>query len=156
MRSLLPVLIVLLAFPGMLAAQHREDEAVLNVVQRMFDAMRTHDTTALRAIVHPTARLLGVGERDGVPMVRELPMDRFIAAVGAATEEWNERFWDAEVRIDGNLATVWTAYAFFLGTSLSHCGVDAFQLARMADGWKIVHIADTRRTEGCTVPSHAR
>jgi hypothetical protein len=40
-------------------------------------------------------------------------------------------------------------YSFWLGTTFSHCGIDAFQLARLGSEWKIIAIADTRRTDGC-------
>ncbi|NNF04972.1 MAG: nuclear transport factor 2 family protein [Rhodothermales bacterium] len=36
-------------------------------------------------------------------------------------------------------------YAFFLGESFSHCGVNTFTLARQADGeWRTIAVADTR------------
>jgi hypothetical protein len=73
----------------------------------------------------------------------------FIAALGRATEAWNERMFAPEVRIDGSLATVWTEYDFHLGTQFSHCGVDAFQLLKTSAGWKIVALSDTARREGC-------
>ncbi|MEI2720897.1 MAG: hypothetical protein V9E87_12310 [Gemmatimonadales bacterium] len=63
----------------------------------------------------------------------------------------DERIYDPEIRIDGGLATVWTFYAFFVGERLSHCGVDAFQLARTSEGWKIIALADSRQTTGCSV-----
>ena len=47
---------------------------------------------------------------------------------------------------------VWAKYAFYAGEQLSHCGVDAFQLVKGAEGGKIFHIADTRRREGCETP----
>ncbi len=53
------------------------------------------------------------------------------------------------VRIRDNLATMWIEYAFFRGEQMSHCGEDAFQLARTEEGWKIIALADTQRTEGC-------
>ena len=57
-----------------------------------------------------------------------------------------------EVRIADDLASVWAPYVFHVGEKLSHCGEDAFQLARTDrgwPGWKIVAVAYTRRTEGC-------
>jgi membrane carboxypeptidase/penicillin-binding protein len=56
---------------------------------------------------------------------------------------------DVEVRVDGPLATVWTYYDFFAGGEFSHCGYDAMQLLKVRGDWKIVALADTRRTEGC-------
>ena len=85
--------------------------------------------------------------------VDESTIDRFIAAIGSEREEvWDERIWDWDVKVDGNLASVWVPYAFYRGEQLSHCGVDAFQLVRLDGEWKILHVIDTRRREGCTGP----
>ena len=55
--------------------------------------------------------------------------------------------------VDGGIAQVWTDYAFYVGAEFSHCGVDAFHLAKDAFGsWKIMHLMDTRRKEGCIEP----
>lgn len=136
------------------AAQEGEEAAVMAVVESMFDAMRAGDSAAMRAVLHPTATGTSVSVQDGVPtLTREESLDGFVQAVGTPHEEvWDERIWDAEVRVDGNLATAWMKYAFYLGDQFSHCGVDAFQLFKGEDGWKVFHIADTRRREGCDTP----
>ena len=54
-----------------------------------------------------------------------------------------KRMWDPEVRIDGPVATLWTAYAFYCGLEFSHCGTDAFQLAKTPDGWKVAAVSYT-------------
>ena len=125
-----------------------EERAVIGVVKRLFDGMRTRDTVSLNAVFAPDARLLGVG-RDGRSLNVTTPA-QFIAAIAGATgPAWNETIHNPEVRIDQNLAVVWTEYDFHLGTQFSHCGIDAFQLLKFADGWKIVSLADTRHREGC-------
>lgn len=135
-----------------LAAQSPERE-VLAVVQRLFDGMRAGDSTVVRSVFDSTARLVTTSVREGAPLLRVSPIDRFVAAVGAPHDAvWDERIWDAQVRIDGNLASVWTKYAFYRGTQFSHCGIDHFLLFRRAEGWKVVHLADTQRREGCETP----
>lgn len=148
------VLLAAMAMPAPAAAQDSEEAAVMAAVEAMFDAMRTGDSAAMRAVLHPTATGVSVSVREGVPtLTREESLDGFVQAVGTPHEEvWDERIWDAEVRIDGNLATAWMKYAFYLGAEFSHCGVDAFQLFKDEDGWKVFHIADTRRREGCEPP----
>ena len=131
------------------AAAQPPDPEILKTVGRMFDAMRARDTVALKAVLDTSARLVTTTTRDGRPVMRVGSIQRFIGAVGAATEPLDERLFDPEVRQDGNLATVWTRYTFYLGIQLSHCGYDAFQLFRSDAGWKIIHIADTQRREGC-------
>ena len=54
-----------------------------------------------------------------------------------------------QVRIYGDMATVEGWYDFHVGERLTNCGVNAFQLVRTSDGWKIAHIASTIQTTGC-------
>jgi len=71
----------------------------------------------------------------------------------AGTPPWNEPIYDPEVRIDAKVATVWAWYDFLAGEKWSHCGIDAFQLAKLADGWKITQLVDTRYQTGCKTPA---
>lgn len=134
------------------ALAQRDAEAVMAPVQALFDAMRARDSAAARAVFHPEARLVGTFTREGQPVVQANAIDGFIQAIGRGHEEWNERIWDWEVRVADNLATVWTKYDFLLDGELSHCGVDAVQLVKTGEGWKIIQIADTRQREGCEGP----
>ncbi len=132
-------------------APEAEREAVLAVVNRLFDAMRQGDSAMLRSAFHPEAQLATAVVRNGTPTVTFDAIDGFAQALGGkpAEQVWDERLYETVVHIDGTLATVWTEYDFYLGDQFSHCGVDSFQLAKTAEGWKIFSIADTRRREGC-------
>lgn len=138
--------------PAFVGAQESEEEAVLAAVERLFEGMRTADSALVRSAFHPDAVLIGTEDREGNPATRVNPIDGFVRAVGGATGEWHEPFWDWELQIEENLASVWTRYAFYFNGEFSHCGVDAFLLARSEDGWKIVSLADTRQREGCPEP----
>ena len=135
-------------------ARTADEEAVIAVVVQLFDGMRAGDSDVVRQTLAPEARLVATSTRDGESVLRTVDIDRFVEAIGEPRDEvWDERLWNIEVRIDDNLATVWTEYAFYVGENLSHCGVDAFQLFRSRDGWKIFQIADTRRAaETCNRP----
>ena len=153
MRSLAIALTIASLLPVAVEAQSApvpdERDAVLAVVQRLWDGMRTRDTALVRSVFDSTALLTRVVTRDGVARVQVLPISGFVEALGRSTETWNERMFAPEVRIDGSLATVWTEYDFHLGTQFSHCGVDAFQLLKTSTGWKVVALSDTARREGC-------
>jgi hypothetical protein len=160
------VVAVLLAGVGVLTpdaaraqagAPEPEARAVLEVVHTLFDAMREKDEEALRGVFHPEARLVTTGPGpDGVPGARSTPIEGFIQSVVGSPAYLDELLWDEEVRVSGGLATVWTPYAFYADGEFSHCGVDAFQLARTAEGWKIIQVADTRQREGCEIPEDVR
>jgi hypothetical protein len=127
-----------------------DEEAVLAVVEALFDGMREKDDALLRSVWHPEARLQSAGaDRDGNPRVTSTPVESFVANVLSAEAYLDERTFDEEVRVDGNLATAWTPYNIFVDGQFSHCGVDAFQMVRTAEGWRILQLTDTRTREGC-------
>lgn len=136
------------------AAAANDQAEVLAVVTRLFDGMRKRDSSMVSSVFRPGAKLVSAfTNREGKAVVQEEAVENFVKMVGGATgDTWDERIFEPEVRIDGNLATVWTRYEFWLGTKFSHCGVDAFQMAKSAEGWKVVALADTRKREGC--PGH--
>ena len=141
-------LILLLVASSRIDAQVASDSAAITgVVTRLFDAMRTRDTTTMRALFVPNASMQSL--RDSAVTFDRI--DGWIAGVARAPQGvvLDERLGPQTVRIDGNLATVWVDYWFFVGPRFSHCGVDALQLARIGGGWKIFSVVDTRRTTGC-------
>jgi hypothetical protein len=123
----------------------------LAVVHRLFDAMRAGDSASVRATFHPEAQLATAAiSKDGTPRVDIDTVDAFVRAVGTPHNEvWDERLSNERVLLDGPLAVVWADYSFYAGIKFSHCGVDAFELARAGADWKIVSIVDTRRRQGC-------
>lgn len=130
------------------AAQRVEDE-VLKTVQSLFDGMRARDTALMRSLFHAEARLMSAETRDGVPRVSVDALAGWLRGVAGSKEILDERLRDTEVRVDGNLAMVWTGYDLFVGSRHNHCGVDVFILGKTAEGWKILDVADTRRKDGC-------
>jgi len=149
----LTILMAAAAPAGRVAAQTAEKDVVA-VVQTFFDGMLARDTAMMRTTFDPSARLLAIATpQGGRPGVRVITMDQFLASVaGMQGEGANERIYQPEVRIDQDLATVWTFYTLHVGERFIHCGIDAFQLLRLDGEWKIVSVADTRRTEGCEAP----
>ena len=125
-------------------------DAVIAAVQTLFEAMRTRDTTALRAAFTPGAQLVSVRTVAGTPArFQTQPLAAFVTSVGRAPEELIERMWDPRVEIAGDLASLWAPYDFRIGANFSHCGHDAVHLVRTAEGWKIAGITYTVITTGC-------
>jgi cyanophycinase len=132
----------------------RDELAVIATMNRLFDAMRSQDTAAIRRLAHPELRIFVPGTGNDRPALRVSTLDEFIAQVAASSERLDEAALQPEVRIDGNLATIWTYYEFRRGERFSHCGHDAFHFARADDGWQIVGLAYTTRAQDCTPGPH--
>lgn len=151
-RPLQWCLLLLLATPGTAMAQ-ASPAAVAEVralVTRLFDGMRAGDSSAVRAVFHPEARLGSAVLREGALAFRPSSAEAFIRAVGAPKEAvWDERVSNLRIEVDGPLATAWMDYRFYAGERFSHCGVNAMQLVRAPEGWQIVSLVDTRRQADC-------
>lgn len=143
--------------PGAVPAGHSaadaaspEEAEVLAVLDRLFHGMRMRDASILEEVFHPEARMLVAPPGGAAPVpVPVRSTESFIASVGASMEPLHEPYFNPEVRIDGHLATVWTFYHIYRGETFVHCGYDSFDLVRTPDGWKLVFLAYTTRTEGC-------
>jgi Putative lumazine-binding len=143
----------IVAAPALGQDPAQDRAAVLAVVRRLFDGMRSGDSAAVRATFHPKALLATAATRQGKSQVQIDTVDAFVRAVGTPHPAvWDERVRGTRVDLDGPLASVWAEYSFYAGAKFSHCGIDAFQIARDGQEWRIVALMDTRRRDGC--PDH--
>lgn len=136
-------------------AQPSPDPAITATIQQLFKGMENGDSAQVHATFARDITMATVRrDKAGNPLLqREASPQGFLKAVGTPhPQTWYEEIWDVKVQQDGDFAQVWCDYAFYIGNTFSHCGVDAFQLHKQKDGWKIFHLADTRRTENCTIP----
>lgn len=122
---------------------------VIAETERFFDAMRRHDAAALRESIHPDASFYVVSSDAPLATVK---VDDWIMRIASSSEFLDERMWQPEVRIEGNLATLWAPYDFHRDRNFSHCGIDSFQFVREAGRWKLLTIVFTRKMTGCTTP----
>ena len=140
-------------------AQTPEENAVKSVIHRLFLGMEKGDSAMVRSALRPEVIFVTIfRDRQNNPRFkREDSPDEFLKAVGTPhAEVWHEEIWNLSIRVDGGFAQAWCDYAFYLGNTFSHCGVDAFQLYREKTDWKIFQLADTRRKEPCEIPDTIR
>jgi hypothetical protein len=126
-----------------------EEAAIRGVADRLFETMEAKQLDALRGLFVPEGRLVSTFMRQGQPGLRVLTLDDFIRMVAEAKEPYRERMFQSEVRVEGDVATLWGRYDFHAGARLTNCGYNSLQLVRTKEGWKILHIASTIITQGC-------
>jgi len=121
------------------------------IVDTFFEGFHEGDTLKMRSVMAPAMKMQTVFANKDGNHVKDDDMNGFVKAIGKRPEsqKWEEKLLDYKVQIDGNLAHVWTPYEFWLNGDFSHCGANAFTLAKMNDGWKIVHLIDSRRRASC-------
>jgi len=157
MKTRSTLILCLIAFSQLAFSQSEgEKESVMKPIKKLFEAMQKGDSAMLRKAFASQVTMATIRKDNAGKLIftRESSLDGFAKAIGTPhTEAYNEMIWGEKVEIDGNFAQTWMSYAFYVGKKFSHCGVDAFHLAKGDDGtWKIFHLADTRQKEGCNVP----
>jgi hypothetical protein len=143
------LLLALGTAPLVAAEAPDERRAVVETVERFFHAMAAKDVEAARAVTVPEGRWFAVRPVEGRRTIRSFSNAEDFAAWPTREGWYLERIWDAEVRVDGELATLRAPYDFWLDGAFHHCGVDAIDLLRDDDGWKVIGGAYTMRQEGC-------
>ncbi len=134
-----------------LFAQQISTTTIKQTINTMMDAMRKGDSTLLRSVLAKDMELQSIAiDTTGRVSLSTESANGLVTLIGTPHADlYDERIVFGGIKIDGPLASVWTPYKFYLGTTFSHCGVNFFQLARMDDGWKIIHIAYTIMKDNC-------
>ena len=150
--KLLFFLIYLLSFTQLIAQQSFNEADARQLVDTFFEGFHDGDTTKMRSVMVPSAVMQTASATvEGKNMVSEGSVEKLLDAIANRPPEqiWEEKILDYKVQIDGNLAHVWTPYEFWFNGNFSHCGANAFTMAKTDQGWKIIHLIDSRRKEGC-------
>ncbi|HZY37559.1 MAG TPA: nuclear transport factor 2 family protein [Mucilaginibacter sp.] len=148
-------IIAVLIFSKMSTAQNiqgsSDTAAIKQTMNTFFDAMRKGDSTLLRSVFSKGSILQSISnDKNGVAKLSTKTADDLVKQIGTPhSQVFDERIVYNGIKIDGSLACVWTPYKFYLGDQFSHCGVNAFELMRTADGWKVVYIVYTVRNNDC-------
>ena len=120
-----------------------EEEAVLEVIQDLFDAMAERDTARAAEILHPEGQFF----RIPVPFEGDVPEPNshqsFVENLAGPGPDLLERMEHAEALVHRGIASAWTPYDFYADGEFSHCGVNAFTLVRGDAGWRITGIVYT-------------
>ncbi len=136
---------------GLNAFAQSSEDSVKAVVNTLFTAMKTADGALLRTAFSDSAVLQTIARnKEGNTVIRNESVDDFVKSIsGLKKDAADERIEFASIKIDGNLASVWTPYKFYFNGNFSHCGANSFQLVRFGKEWKIQYLIDTRRRQGC-------
>lgn len=123
-----------------------EQEAVLQTVQTLFDAMAEADSTKAASVFVEDGHTFRLDEADSISLSENAD---FATSIGNFEQEIVERMWDPQVLVDDNIAMAWTPYDLHVNGEFSHCGTNLISLAKTEDGWKITDVTYNAREDNC-------
>ncbi len=154
MKYILSLLFIILVSTSYSQSYSVEEKGVIKPIEVLFEAMKANDSTLAKSAFHSEVSMYTTIVKDDQTILHKGDLQQFLTAIGSPkAQTWEEKVWDFEVQIDQSLAQVWCKYAFYVDGQFSHCGIDAFQLVKMGESWKIFNVADTRQREGCEQPN---
>lgn len=146
------ILSALLAFMFCLSGfSQSEEKAVEDVIRSLFEGMKSKNAEQVAGAFYQEGLMQTVQVKPEGSTVGSNSVADFVKRIASTPAETtlDERILDYQIKVDGTMASAWTPYRFYVNGNFSHCGVNSFQLVKMAEGWKIVYIIDTRRKEPC-------
>ena len=125
----------------------QQNKDIEKPIRNLFLGMKNADSELVKSAFAENAVLQTI-TKDGT--VKSDSIQEFIASVSKFPKgDLDERIIVEAVHTDGNLASVFMPYSFYLKGKLSHCGANSFQLVKQNNEWKIQYIIDTRRKDNC-------
>jgi len=133
------------------AQQQQAEKDIEQVIESLFQGMKNKNQQMLESAFHHEAIMHTVavspdGTKLGANSVKDF-INRI--AVTPAETVLDERIQSYHIKVDGDMASAWTPYKFYVNEGYSHCGVNSFQFIRIDGQWKITYVIDTRRKDSC-------
>ena len=121
----------------------QEKQEMLNVIDQFMIAVNTKSKKLFDQILYKGIQRI-VTQVDAIKTSTTIyDNDMRLQNLASKPEQYKERYWDAFIVSDGNIASVWAPYDFYLNDKFSHCGVDLFYLVKEEGTWKIAHFGYT-------------
>lgn len=150
-RSIIITALILACFTAN-SQQQQEEKAIKAVIETFFKGLHKGDSTLLGSTLHKDVKIQTTAtNKQGKKMLRTQEKQQLLIGVSKKkpTDKYFEKLLSYTIKVDGNLASVWTPYEFYLNDQFSHCGANSFQLFDNNGKWEIIYLVDMRRRGSC-------
>ncbi|QTD39325.1 nuclear transport factor 2 family protein [Polaribacter batillariae] len=145
--------LVIFIFSATTFAQENKDKiAIKSVIDTFFEGLHKGDSTLIKSTLHKEVKIQTTStDKNGTKILKTDRVEKLLTGVANKnpTHVYLEKLTAIDVKIDGNLASVWTPYEFYFNGKFSHCGANSFQLFNNNGNWQIIYLVDMRRRENC-------
>ena len=145
--------IILLLLSIHAKAQHTSvEKEIQKTIVTFFEGLHNGDSTLIKKTMHHDIKLQTTfTNREGKKVLKTETKAQLLKAIARKkpTDVYLEKLGSYTIKVDGNLASVWTPYEFYVNGNFSHCGANSFQLFNNNGNWEIIYLADMRRRQNC-------
>lgn len=145
------IVISLLMFTATNAQSADDKKAAYGVVEKLFAEMGAGNPAGILALGTAENQLVAIRKLgDGKTRIDVIGGEAFSKFFTNKDAKLREEMYAPQVEVNGDYAMVYGRYVFFVGDKLSHCGVNQFNLVRVAGTWKIANGASTIDPGDCS------
>lgn len=146
-------LLIALVFSIAITAQDKpQEKAIKSVIETFFKGLHNGDSIIMSKTLHKDIKIQTTNtNNDGIKVLKTETRKQLLTSIAnkKPTQVLFEKLLSFDIKIDGNLAAVWTPYEFYFNGNFSHCGANSFQLFNNNGIWEIIFLVDMRRTQHC-------
>lgn len=148
------VLLLLLVSSSVVKAQQEEKEkqAIKKVIETFFEGLHKGDSTIMKNTLHAEIKIQTTAtNKEGTKLLKTEERQQLLKGIADKNPNvvYLEKLLSYDIKIDGNLASVWTPYEFYVNGNFNHCGANSFQLFNNNGKWEIIYLVDMRRRGSC-------
>jgi len=135
------------------AQQTSVEKEIQQTIVTFFEGLHNGDSTLIKTTMHRDIKLQTTfTNKAGEKVLKTEAKAQLLKAIASKkpTDVYLEKLGSYTIKVDGNLASVWTPYEFYVNGTFSHCGANSFQLFNNNGNWEIIYLVDMRRRQNCT------
>ena len=134
------------------AQKGNEKQEIKKTIETFFEGLHKGDSTLIKTVLHKEIKIQTTrNNREGKNLIFTETREKLLVNIARKKPEdtYLEKLFSYDIKIDGNLASVWTPYEFYYNGNFSHCGANSFQLFYNNGKWEIIYLVDMRRRQSC-------
>lgn len=149
------VLLLLLTVSSVVAnaqGESTDKKAIKKVIETFFEGLHKGDSALIKTTMHNSIKIQTTAtNREGKKMLKTETKEQLLINIARKKPQdtYLEKLLSYTIKVDGNLASVWTPYEFYYNGNFSHCGANSFQLFNNNGTWEIIYLVDMRRRQNC-------
>lgn len=152
MHKITTALIVLILTSVANAQSKNEHAMIKKTIDTFFEGLHKGDSAIVSNTLHSSVKIQTTftNKKAEKKLATESRENLLTKIAGKKPEhKYFEKLLSYDIKVDGNLASVWTPYEFYFNDKFSHCGANSFQLFNNNGKWEIIYLVDMRRRSSC-------
>lgn len=152
MHKIITILVFFVVTTVVYGQTSLEEKEIKETINTFFKGLHNGDSTVIKSTLHTSIKIQTTSvNKEGKKILKTETKNQLLRAIASkkVSDIYFEKLLSYTIKVDGNLASVWTPYEFYYNGKFSHCGANSFQLFNNNGKWEIIYLVDMRRRSNC-------